>query len=284
MPSPPRLPPAIDAQEVQDNVRKALLEDVADGDVSAALIAENTTAHARVITREAGVWCGVPWVEATLAAVDDQAEIRWHVGDGDLLEPNQTLFEAKGRARSLLTAERTMLNFAQLLSGTATVARRYADLIRHTSAHVLDTRKTVPGLRLAQKYAVLCGGGWNHRIGLYDAYLLKENHIMAAGSITQAVAEAQRLRPGLPVEVEVETIEQMEEAIAAGAETVMLDNFDLERTRQAVVQNAGRVQLEASGNVDEDSIAAIAETGVDFISSGAITKEVRPLDLSMRFI
>ena len=269
---------------VEANVRAALDEDVGAGDVSAALISADTQARARVITREAGVWCGAPWVETALAVVDDRARIDWHVSDGDTVSPNQTMFEAHGSARSLLTAERTMLNFAQLLCGTATFTRAFADLISHTSCRLLDTRKTVPGLRLAQKYAVRCGGGHNHRIGLFDAFLLKENHISAAGSITAAVEAARRLHPELPLEVEVENRTQLEEAIAAGADIVMLDNFDLDGTREAVRITAGRVKLEASGNVDADTIAGIAETGVDYISVGALTKEVRPLDLSMRFI
>ncbi len=269
---------------VQANVRAAIEEDVGAGDVSAALIDSDTQAHARVITREPGVWCGAPWVEATLAMIDSQARIDWQVSDGDTVSPNQTMFEAHGSARSLLTAERTMLNFAQLLCGTATFTRALADLIDHTPCRLLDTRKTVPGLRLAQKYAVRCGGGQNHRIGLFDAYLLKENHISAAGSITAAVHTARRLHPELPLEVEVETLAQLEEAIAAHADIVMLDNFDLDGTREAVRITAGRVKLEASGNVDADTIAGIAETGVDYISVGALTKEVRPLDLSMRFI
>ncbi len=269
---------------IDDNVRIALAEDVEDGDVSAALINESAHAHARVITREPGVWCGRPWVDATLAAVDPQATIEWFVEDGESITPDQTVFELKGAARHLLTAERTMLNFAQLLSGTATFTRRFVDLISHTQCRLLDTRKTVPGLRLAQKYAVRCGGGHNHRIGLFDAYLLKENHIAAAGSITAAVKTARRLRPELPLEVEAENLQQLSEAIDAGADTVMLDNFDLADTRTAVDLAQGRVKLEASGNVNEQTITAIAETGVHFISVGALTKEVRPLDLSMRFI
>ena len=269
---------------IEANVRAALAEDVRDGDVSAALIDPDTPALARVITREAGVWCGVPWVAAALAAVDGDATISWQVADGDIIAADQVMFEASGPARSILTAERTMLNFAQLLSGTATFTRELADLISHTDCQLLDTRKTVPGLRLAQKYAVRCGGGQNHRIGLFDAYLLKENHISAAGSITAAVQQARSLRPDLPLEVEVETLTQLSEAIVAGADTVMLDNFDLDGTREAVALAQGQVKLEASGNVDASTIAAIAETGVDFISVGALTKEVRPLDLSMRFI
>lgn len=274
----PRLRSAIAA-----NVADAVAEDLGDGDITAELIDPATPAHGRVITREPGVMCGVPWADQTVTVIDPSLQVRWHVQDGDRLQANQTLFEIDGSARSILTAERTMLNFIQLLSGTATQTARYVDAVAGTNARVLDTRKTLPGLRLAQKYAVTCGGGQNHRIGLFDAFLIKENHIMAAGSITAAVATAQGNHPGKPVEVEVERIEQLREAIAAGADIVMLDNFDLERTRAAVTETAGRVKLEASGNVDEKRITDIARTGVDYISVGNLTKKVTPLDLSMRF-
>lgn len=274
----PRLRSAIAA-----NVASAVAEDLGDGDITAELIDPETMAHGRVITREAGVMCGVPWAEQTVTVIDPALQIRWQVQDGDRLVPNQTLFEIDGSARSILTAERTMLNFIQLLSGTATQTARYVDAVAGTGARVLDTRKTLPGLRLAQKYAVTCGGGQNHRIGLFDAFLIKENHIMASGSIAAAVATAQSNHPGKLVEVEVERIEQLREAIAAGADIVMLDNFDLERTRAAVEETAGRVKLEASGNVDEKRITDIARTGVDYISVGNLTKQVTPLDLSMRF-
>ncbi|MEM1230919.1 MAG: carboxylating nicotinate-nucleotide diphosphorylase [Pseudomonadota bacterium] len=265
------------------NVADAIAEDVGDGDITAELIAADTQAQGRVITREAGVMCGIPWAEQTVTVVDPRMTITWQVADGERLQPDQTLFTIDGPARSILTAERTMLNFIQLLSGTATLTARYVDAVAGTAARVLDTRKTLPGLRLAQKYAVTCGGGKNHRIGLFDAYLIKENHIMAAGSISAAVATAQHNHPGKPVEVEVEHMAQLREAIDAGADIVMLDNFDLDRTRAAVVEAAGRVKLEASGNVDEKRITDIARTGVDYISVGNLTKTVTPLDLSMRF-
>lgn len=268
---------------IEANVRAALLEDIGSGDVSAALIDADQVAHARVICREAGIWCGRPWVEATLRAVDPKARITWHVVDGDAITPDQLCFELEGYARSLLTAERSMLNFAQLLSGTATLTSRYVARIAHTRTRLLDTRKTVPGLRLAQKYAVRCGGGVNHRLGLYDAFLLKENHVAAAGSITAAIHKARAHSTTLKLEVEVENMTQLNEAILAGADVIMLDNFDLDMTRTAVRLTAGRVPLETSGGVTDDSIADYAETGVDFISVGNLTKMVQPLDLSMRF-
>lgn len=268
---------------IEANVKAALLEDIGSGDVSAALIDADQLAHARVICREPGVWCGQPWVDATLRAVDPQARITWHVADADAITPDQLCFELQGRARSLLTAERSMLNFAQLLSGTATLTRSYVRLIAHTQTRLLDTRKTIPGLRLAQKYAVRCGGGVNHRLGLYDAFLLKENHVAAAGSITAAIHKARGYSTTLKLEVEVENLVQLNEAIVAGADIIMLDNFDLDMTRAAVRVTAGRIPLETSGGVTDATIAAYAETGVDFISVGNLTKVVQPLDLSMRF-
>ena len=268
---------------IEANVKAALLEDIGSGDVSAALIDTDQLAHARVICRETGVWCGRPWVDTTLRAVDLQARITWHVTDGDAITPDQLCFELEGRARSLLTAERSMLNFAQLLSGTATLTSNYVARIAHTHTRLLDTRKTVPGLRLAQKYAVRCGGGVNHRLGLYDAFLLKENHVAAAGSITAAIRKARAYSNSLKLEVEVENLTQLNEAIAAGADVIMLDNFDLDMTRTAVRMTAGRIPLETSGGVTDASITDYAETGVDFISVGNLTKMVQPLDLSMRF-
>ncbi|MEM1435911.1 MAG: carboxylating nicotinate-nucleotide diphosphorylase [Pseudomonadota bacterium] len=268
---------------IVNNVRAALAEDLGSGDITAQLIPKERLADGRVITRETGIMAGIPWAERTAKVIDPELEVRWLVADGDRLSAGQKLFEISGRARSILTAERTMLNFVQLLSGTATQTARYVALVAGTRARVLDTRKTLPGLRLAQKYAVTCGGGYNHRIGLFDAYLIKENHIFAAGSIAAAVSMAQRNHPGRPVEVEVERREQLEAAMAAGADIVMLDNFSLAETREAVALAAGRVLLEASGNVDEKTITAIAETGVDYISSGNLTKQIVPLDLSMRF-
>lgn len=265
------------------NVQAAIAEDVGSGDITAQLIPRERLADGRVITRSAGVMAGIPWATRTADMIDPELAIEWHCRDGDVLIENQPLFEISGRARSILTAERIMLNFIQLLAGVATQTARYVSLVAGTRARVLDTRKTLPGLRLAQKYAVTCGGGYNHRIGLFDAYLIKDNHIAAAGSIAAAISTANRNHPGRPVEIEVERMDQLNEAIAAGADIVMLDNFDLAATRQAVEHAAGRVLLEASGNVDESTITAIAATGVDYISSGNLTKQVVPLDLSMRF-
>jgi nicotinate-nucleotide pyrophosphorylase (carboxylating) len=275
---------APDPAIVQLNVRAALTEDVGSGDITAALIAPDTHATARVITREDGVLCGRPWVDAVFAALDDTVSIEWHRQDGQAIIAGDTLFTVAGPARSLLTGERSALNFLQLLSGTATTCRRYADLVSATAVKLLDTRKTIPGLREAQKYAVRCGGCHNHRIGLYDAFLIKENHISACGSIAGAVSAARAYAPGKPVEVEVESLAELKEALNAQCDRVMLDNFSLEQTAEAVALSAGRVELEASGNVTENTLLAIAQTRVDFISIGALTKGCDPLDLSMRLI
>ncbi len=276
--------PGLLADAVARNVRSALIEDVGSGDITAELIDTETSGHARIITREPGVFCGEPWIRETCRQVDPEIELEMLVSDGDTVRPDDPLFRLRGRARSLLTAERTVLNFVQLLSGTATLTARFAALISHTRAKLLDTRKTVPGLRLAQKYAVRCGGGTNHRIGLFDAFLIKENHIIANGSIANAVARAHQLHPNAKLEVEVESYAQLEEAIEAKADIAMLDNFDLERTADAVQRVDGRILLEASGGLDETTITDVAETGVDYISIGRLTKFVTPLDLSMRFI
>lgn len=276
----PRLQDAVRA-----NVAAALAEDVGRGDITAALIDADELARARVITREPGVFCGAPWVAETCRQVDERLVVNFAVEDGAQVEPDQTLFVVDGPARGMLTAERTMLNFAQLLSGTATRTRTYASLISHTGAQLLDTRKTVPGLRLAQKYAVRCGGGHNHRIGLFDQYLIKENHIAAAGGIAPAIRTARARGPAdVLVEVEVETLAQLDEAIGAGADIALIDNFSLDDTRTAVRAAAGRIRLEASGGINEATITEIAETGVDYISTGDLTKQVTPLDLSMRFV
>lgn len=268
---------------VKHNVAAALAEDLGPGDVSAALIDAGTHARAVVITRTEGIFCGAPWVNEALAQVDQNIGIDWQVKDGDRLMPEQVLFTLNGAAASMLTAERTLLNFVQLLSGTATRTAKYVRLLDGTSTQLLDTRKTMPGLRIAQKYAVACGGGQNHRIGLFDAYLLKENHIAAAGSIGAAVAAAKQTDDNLPVEVEVETLDELQEAIDAAADIAMIDNFSLQQTRKACTLAAGRIKLEASGGIDETSIKDIAHTGVDYISIGDLTKTVTPLDLSMRF-
>tara|TARA_X000000950_G_scaffold85387_1_gene107489 strand:+ start:143 stop:1024 length:882 start_codon:yes stop_codon:yes gene_type:complete len=271
-------------EAVRQNVEQALTEDRADGDISAGLIDEQTLAFAQVITRESGIFCGAPWVDETLKQLDETMHIKWQVADGDKVSPNQELFQLRGKARSLLSAERTMLNFVQLLSGTATRTARYVGLIADTQSQLLDTRKTVPGLRLAQKYAVKCGGGSNHRTGLYDAFLLKENHILAAGSIGAAVKAAKTSAPNKPVEIEVESLAELQQAMEAGADIALIDNFSVTDSKAAVAMTRGNMVLEASGGITQESIAAIAATGVDYISCGDLTKSVEPMDLSMRFL
>lgn len=277
--------PATPARKaIKQDVRETLREDIGSGDVSAQLIPEAQVAKARIITREPATISGRPWFDEVFHQVDPAAEVEWLVADGEQVEANAELCRMRGKARSLLTAERNAMNFLQLLSGVATTTRRYVDAISHTKARVLDTRKTIPGLRAAQKYAVLCGGGVNHRIGLFDAYIIKENHIMAAGTISAAVDTARQQHPELLIEVEVETLDQLKEAIAAGAGRVMLDNFDQERLLAGVALNNGAVELEASGGVTLETIGRIAESGVDYISVGALTKHVTAIDLSMRFV
>ncbi|MBK8964400.1 MAG: carboxylating nicotinate-nucleotide diphosphorylase [Candidatus Competibacteraceae bacterium] len=264
-------------------VAAALAEDVGGSDLTAALIPETAESEATVISRERAVLCGTAWFDAVFRQLDPRVAVDWRAADGDRVEPDQLLCALRGPARSLLTGERTALNFLQALSGTATLARQFADTVAGTGATVLDTRKTIPGLRLAQKYAVRCGGCQNHRIGLFDAVLIKENHIMAAGSITQAIQTARRLHPSVKVEVEVENLAQLQEALSAAPDIVMLDNFDLETMAEAVRLTAKRVKLEASGNVNFTTVRRIAETGVDYISIGGLTKDLRAVDLSMRF-
>ena len=269
-------------EEISRAVDAALAEDVGDGDVTAALIPADRTAHARVISREPGVVCGRAWVDEVFHQLDPSVRVTWHVKDGEHVISERLLFELQGPARSLLTGERTALNFLQLLSGVATRCHHYADLVAGTGVRLLDTRKTIPGLRLAQKYAVACGGCHNHRIGLFDAFLIKENHIEACGGIGAAVATAREQSPGKPVEVEVENLGQLDEALGAGADRIMLDNFNLADMREAVARARGRAELEASGGIDEESLQQVARTGVDFISIGTLTKDVKALDLSMR--
>ena len=280
---PPATPPPPPSATVAENVRSALAEDVGDGDVTAELVGRDAHARARVISRSAGVFCGAPWIVETCRQVDADIRIDRIAEDGDELTPGGRLLELGGAARSLLTAERTILNFAQLLSGTATRARAYAQAVAGTKAQVLDTRKTIPGLRAAQKYAAAVGGVRNHRAGLFDAYLIKENHIAAAGGIEVAVRRARSARPDLLVEVEVEDMDQFEEALRAGPDIVLLDNFSLEQMAEAVRLNDGRLKIEVSGGVRLDDVAEIARRGVDYISVGDITKYVEPVDLSMRF-
>ncbi|MCQ4260136.1 carboxylating nicotinate-nucleotide diphosphorylase [Stutzerimonas stutzeri] len=268
--------------EIETNVRKALAEDVGSGDITAQLIPAERLAHAAVITRESAVISGTAWVDAVFRQLDSRVSVHWQVGDGEQVEADRVLFHLEGPARSLLSGERAALNFLQTLSGVATRCRQYADLVEGTGVRLLDTRKTIPGLRLAQKYAVTCGGCHNHRIGLYDAFLIKENHIAACGGIAEAVEAAHHIAPGKPVEVEVENLDELEQALAAGADVVMLDELSLEDMRTAVAVTAGRAKLEASGGISDDTLRAIAETGVDYISIGALTKHVRAIDLSMR--
>jgi nicotinate-nucleotide pyrophosphorylase (carboxylating) len=272
--------------DLPQQVAGALAEDIGSGDLTAALVPADRVGRATVITRESAVVCGIPYVEATFEAVDPRVRLEWRVAEGDSVAANQLLFSLEGPARALLTAERTALNFLQLLSATATAAHSYAVLLQGTKCRLLDTRKTIPGLRTAQKYAVRVGGGHNHRMGLFDGVLIKENHIMAAGSIAGAVAAAKLGSPQVPVEVEVENLQELQQAIAAGADIAMLDNFSLEAMRDAVSLNANAakpLKLEASGGITTTTIREIAETGVDFISVGSITKHVRAVDLSMRF-
>jgi len=262
-------------------VKPFLEEDIGSGDITAAIIPETMTAEAEVMTRENMVLCGQAWFDAVFKYLDTNVNINWLAAEGDAVSKGATLCKLSGSARSLLTGERTALNLLQTLSATATIARQYADAVSGTGCKVLDTRKTIPGLRNAQKYAVACGGCYNHRIGLYDGVLIKENHIIAAGSIAKAIRLARELT-SVPVEVEVESMQELAEAIAAKPDRIMLDNFSLEDMAAAVKINPGAIELEASGNIDLDNIRVIAETGVDYISIGALTKHVRAIDLSMR--
>lgn len=274
-------------QEIRRGVSHALAEDLgylplAQGDITASLIPSTQQATATIITREDCVVCGVYWVEEVFQQLSDQVVIQWFVKDGDVVTANTLLCEISGPARILLTGERTALNFLQSLSGTATTTAKYVALLGNSKTRLLDTRKTLPGLRLAQKYAVTCGGGKNHRIGLYDAFLIKENHIAAAGSIANAVNTARQNFPGKAVEVEVEDLTELEQALKAGADIIMLDNFHIADIQQAVALNKGQAKLEVSGNITSEALKALGATGVDYISSGALTKNVQAIDLSMR--
>ncbi|MRT40837.1 carboxylating nicotinate-nucleotide diphosphorylase [Enterobacteriaceae bacterium RIT702] len=275
-------------QDIPEAVARALQEDLggevdADRDITALLLPAEKQAVAKVITREAGVFCGKRWVEEVFIQLGNKVTITWHVEDGQTLVADQLLFELTGPARLLLTAERTALNFVQTLSGVATEVSRYVALLAGSETQLLDTRKTLPGLRTALKYAVLCGGGNNHRLGLSDAFLIKENHIIASGSVRNAVEKALWLSPDVPVEVEVESLAELQDAIDAGADIIMLDNFSLEMMHEAVALTNKRALLEVSGNVTETTLPQIAQTGVDYVSVGALTKHVHALDLSMRF-
>jgi len=270
-------------EDLELNVKSALAEDIGSGDISVALLPENESAQAEVICRDAAVICGRPWVDEVFHQVSSRIEVEWAVSEGSKCQPGDPIFTAYGPAKHILSAERTALNFLQVLSGTATSARAYAELVEHTAVKILDTRKTLPGLRRAQKYAVLQGRCYNHRLGLYDAFLLKENHIAACGGIAEAIASARQFDPAKPVEIEVESLDELELAIIAGANTVMLDNFSLQKLQDAVSLNKGRVLLEASGGYDESNIVPVAETGVDYISVGSLTKHCHAVDFSMRF-
>ena len=272
--------------DLPQQVARALAEDIGAGDLTAALIPEDRVGRGAVITREPAVVCGIPYAEASFGQIDARVRLKWQIAEGDSVIADQRLLTVEGPARALLSGERTALNFLQLLSGTATAARSYAALLKGTNCRLLDTRKTIPGLRSAQKYAVRVGGGHNHRMGLFDGILIKENHIVAAGSIAGAVAAAKRGSARVPVEVEVESLSELREAIEAGADIAMLDEFSLPAMREAVALNATSpkpLKLEASGGITADTIRGIAATGVDFISVGGITKNVRAIDLSMRF-
>jgi nicotinate-nucleotide pyrophosphorylase (carboxylating) len=281
---PVALPPA---EEIERNVLAALSEDIGPGDLTAQLVPESSSGRAAVIAREAAVLCGTAWFDRCFASIDPDIRIEWKVREGDRVEPDTLLCIVRGRSRSLLSGERAALNFLQLLSGVATRTRRFVDTVAGTRAQIVDTRKTLPGLRVAQKYAVLCGGGGNHRMGLHDAILIKENHIAAAGGIAAVMRDAEKVAKQSGrcqfVQIEVENLEQLDQALAAGAKMILLDNFDVPTMRKAVESTAGRAILEASGGVGLDTVKAIARTGVDRISVGSLTKDVLALDLSMRF-
>ncbi|PTQ90632.1 carboxylating nicotinate-nucleotide diphosphorylase [Agitococcus lubricus] len=278
------IPNSLLTEAIQSNIRFALSEDIGTGDVTALLIPAEQTATARVITREPMVLAGQPWVDALFQQVDPQVSVEWLVPEGTFLTANSAFLRLSGNARSLLTGERPALNFIQTLSGTATKVHELVGLLAGSKTQLLDTRKTLPCLRIAQKYAVGVGGGKNHRLGLFDAFLIKENHIMAAGSIGAAVRAARQIADDKPVEVEVENFIELDQALEAGADIIMLDNFSLDDMRKAVLHTAGRAKLEASGNITKDTLRVVADTGVDFISMGAITKDLQAIDLSMRFI
>lgn len=267
--------------DLQTQVQHALTEDIGSGDVTAALIRDEIRVTARIRSRESAVLCGAAWVDCTFHSLDSSLHIDWQVADGDSISDGQTLVTLEGSARTILTGERTALNFLQTLSGTATESRRYAALIAHTSARILDTRKTLPGLRTAQKYAVKVGGCDNHRMGLFDAFLIKENHIAACGGIAEAIDTARRLGNGKKIEIEVQNMDELKLALEAGPDIVMLDNFGLEAIAAAVTLNYGRVKLEASGGIDDSTLVKIAETGVDYISIGSLTKHCRAIDFTL---
>jgi nicotinate-nucleotide pyrophosphorylase (carboxylating) len=278
-----KLPHYLSQQEITQQVRLALAEDLGQGDLTASLIPAGARSTARLITRDSATIAGIPWVTEVFAQLDNSVQIDWQVKDGDRVEANDVLAIITGPSRAILSGERTAMNFLQTLSGTATTTHAYVQLVEGTGVKLLDTRKTLPGLRKAQKYAVLCGGGHNHRVGLYDAILIKENHIVAAGSITHAVEHVKDLHTDVMVEVEVETLEELREALEVGVHRILLDNMDNTMLKQAVTITAGRAELEASGGVNKQTLRTIAETGIDYISIGSLTKHVLAIDLSMRF-
>ena len=267
---------------IKQNVATALAEDIGTGDITSILIPVDQTVTATIMVREPAIICGIEWATETFNQVDERTQLRWHVRDGEKVAANTILCEITGFARSILTAERTALNFLQTLSGTATLTARYVEKLQGTSTKLLDTRKTIPGLRHAQKYAVHCGGGYNHRIGLYDAYLIKENHIMSCGSIQAAVTAARQQHPDKLLEVEVENLDELQQALSAGVSRILLDNFDLTTLKQAVQFNQHRAELETSGNIHLDNIDSVVATGVDYISVGSITKHVQAIDMTLR--
>lgn len=276
-----------DMQAIREQVSNALIEDlggelIAANDITANLIDQSVNAKSTIITREPCVVCGIAWANQAFALIDESVSLTWHVKDGDKVDANTVLVSLEGSARAILTAERTALNFLQTLSATATVTAFYAKFLDGSNTKILDTRKTLPGLRHAQKYAVRCGGGQNHRVGLFDAFLIKENHIFSCGNIEKAVSRAKTMMPGKPVEVEVESLTELEQALSAGADIVMLDNFSNEQIQQAVALNKGQCKLEVSGNITDERLASLAKLGVDYISSGALTKHVQAIDLSLR--
>ncbi len=269
---------------IKQTVKTALAEDIGSGDLTADLIKQEQQANAKIISRESAILCGIPWVEEVFKQVDNSIDLEWLLAEGAQIEPNQVICKIQGNARNILTAERCALNFLQTLCSTATITKHYAELIEDTPCRILDTRKTIPGLRLAQKYAVTVGGGKNHRLGLFDAVLIKENHIRSAGSLQAAVETAfARHGDSVKIEVEVESLDELEQALSIGAKHIMLDNFTIEQLQQAVKLNQSRAELEASGNITKQTIRAIALTGVDYVSSGALTKHIQAVDLSLLF-
>lgn len=273
---------ALLTEHIQSQVAFALKEDIGSGDITAQLIPDDQEITATVISREPAVLCGQAWVNEVFSQLDSRVTLSWHNNEGDMLERNKPFLTIKGHARTILTGERTALNFLQSLSYTATVTNQYSQIVANTQLTILDTRKTIPGMRRAQKYAVAVGGGKNHRMGLYDAFLIKENHIMAAGSIANAVSMAKKIAPGKTIEVETENLEEVSMAVAAGADIIMLDNFSYEDMSKAVADFKGQVKFEASGNMDKERLLQVAETGVDYVSIGALTKHIQAIDLSLR--